>query len=167
MSHAVAMVIFISFCFLLSQHLSKTCALSVQHCPAWSTCFRTALRHTYAPYRTHSLQTQTLIQLACRLPNKQCFITKHPTDFTNVTHLQIFSVPIFFSIKDFHGSLSTIEPYRLRRHFLARQSRFTPQLFSPTRDTKSTSFALRSSFLHYQQTCSSASGQKDVWCSLS
>jgi len=70
MSHAVAMVIFISFCFLLLQHSPKNCAPSAQHCPAWSTCFRTALRRTYAPYRTHSLQCQTLIQYTCRIPNK-------------------------------------------------------------------------------------------------
>ena len=69
-SHAVAMAIFISFCFLLLQHSPKVCSPSAQHGLAWSTCFRTALRRTYAPYRTHSLQCQTLIQYTCRIPNK-------------------------------------------------------------------------------------------------
>jgi len=65
MSHAVANPIFISFCCLLLQYspTPKNCAPYVQHCSAWSTCFRTTLRHTSAPYRTHSLQETHILYL--------------------------------------------------------------------------------------------------------
>jgi len=115
-SHAVALAIFISFCFFFHSIPPKTVwhlfniVQTDQHAFELHCDTHTHLIKLIPSKVKLSFNTHADYQI------KQLFITKRPTSFTNVIHLQMFPVPIFFS-----GFPST---YNLELQYIGFQLRF-------------------------------------------